>query len=119
VREGSITLEGEVEWWYQKSAAENAVLRQAGIKTLINLITIKPKVASADVDSAIKSAFERNALFDARKIQVETAGSKVVLRGLVRNYTEREEAERIAWAASGVASVDNQLKVDRSLDFAE
>jgi osmotically-inducible protein OsmY len=119
VRDGSITLEGVVDRWYQKSAAEDAVLRQAGIKTLINRITIKTQVVSADVETAIKLAFERNALFDARKIQVETTGSKVVLRGLVRNHTEREEAERVAWAASGVASVDNQLKVDRSLDFAE
>ena len=111
VREGWITLEGEVEWWYQKNAAENVVQYLAGVKGVTNLITIKPKLAPAEVETAIKSAFERNALLDATKIQVETSGNKVVLRGKVRNYAERDEAERAAWAAPGVFSVDNQLQV--------
>ena len=114
VREGRITLDGEVEWWYQKNGSENAVLHLAGVKAVNNLITIKLKLASEDVQTAIKSAFERNALFDARKIQVETIGNKVVLRGKVRNHAEREEAERAAWAATGVLSVDNQLKIEWS-----
>jgi len=119
VREGWITLEGEVEWWYQKDAAENAVRYLAGVKGVSNLITIKPKVASAEVATAIKSAFERNALLDANKIQVETSGNKVVLRGKVRNHAERDEAERAAWGAPGVWSVDNKLKVAWSWELAE
>jgi len=111
VREGWITLEGEVEWWYQKTSAESAVQYLAGVKGVTNLITIKPKLAPAGVENAIKSAFERSALLDAKKIQVETSGNKVVLRGKVRNHAERDEAERAAWAAPGVFSVDNQLKV--------
>ena len=111
VREGWITLEGEVEWWYQKNAAENVVQYLAGVKGVSNLITIKPKLAPAEVETAIKAAFERNALLDATKIQAETSGNKVVLRGKVRNYAERDEAERAAWAAPGVFSVDNQLQV--------
>ena len=119
VREGRITLEGEVEWGYERNGAENAVQHLAGVQAVTNLITIKPKLAPTDVETAIKSAFERNAQLDAKKIQVETSGNKVVLRGKVRNYAEREEAERAAWAASGVFSVDNQIKVEWSWGFAD
>jgi osmotically-inducible protein OsmY len=119
VREGWITLEGEVEWWYQRSAAENAVLRLAGVKGVSNLITVKPKLAPAEVATAIKSAFERNALLEANKIQVETSGNKVTLRGKVRTYAEKDEAERAAWAAPGVSWVDDYLKVEWFGSFAE
>jgi osmotically-inducible protein OsmY len=118
VREGWITLEGEVEWWYRKDAAGKAVQYLAGVKGVTNQILIKPTLAPSDVEKAIKLAFERNALLDAFKIQVETTGNRVVLRGTVRNYTEREEAERAAWAAAGVFSVDNQLKVEWSWGLA-
>jgi VCBS repeat-containing protein len=118
VREGRITLEGEVEWWYQKSSAETAVQHLAGVKGVTNLITIKPKLSPANIETDIQSAFKRNALFDAKKIQVEASGNKVILRGTVRNYAEYEEAERVAWAAPGVYSVDNQIKVDWSGGFS-
>ncbi|MGA2248026.1 MAG: BON domain-containing protein [Verrucomicrobiota bacterium] len=111
VREGRITLDGEVEWWYQKNSAESAVQFLGGVTGVTNLITIKPKLSPADIELDIQSAFKRNALFDARKIQVETLGDKVTLRGNVQNHGEREEAERVAWAARGVCSVDNQIKV--------
>ena len=101
-----------MEWWYQKNAAENAVQYLAGVTGVTNLITIKPKLAPADIETAIKSALERNALLDAKTIRVETSENKVLLRGTVRNYFEREEAERVAWAAPGVSSVDNHLKVE-------
>ena len=112
VREGWITLEGEVAWWYRKDAAEKAVLHLGGVKGVTNQILIKPILAPADVEKAIKLAFERNALLDAFKIQVETTGNKVILRGKVHSYAEREEAERAAWAAAGAFSVNNQLKVE-------
>ena len=111
VSDGWVTLEGEVEWWYQKNGAQEAVQSMAGVKGVTNLITIKPKLAATDVKSAIETAFERSAMLDAEKIQVEAAGNKVTLRGKVRNYTEREEAQRVAWAAPGVWSVDNQIDV--------
>lgn len=111
VRDGHVTFEGQVEWWYQKDAAEKALQNLAGVKGVTNLITLKPSESASDINTAIYTAFERNYLLDARKIQVETAGNKVVLRGTVRNNDEREEAERVAWSAPGVYSVDNQVKV--------
>lgn len=111
VRDGRVTLEGQVEWWYQKNAAEGALQNLAGVKEVANLITLKPSATSSDINTTIYTAFERNYLLDARKLQVETTGNKVVLRGMVRNNDEREEAERVAWSAPGVYSVDNQVKV--------
>ncbi len=111
VRDGWITLEGKVEWWYQKNAAEEAVRYLAGVKGVTNLITLTPKPGSTEVATAIRSAFERDAVLDAKKIQVETSGNTVILRGKVRNHAEKDEAERAAWAAPGVWSVENKLKV--------
>ena len=119
VREGEVTLEGDVEWRYQKQAAEDAVRYLEGVKGVTNLMSIKSTQMSAEVKTSISSAFERNALVDAQNIQVETAGNKVILRGYVRNLFEREEAEQAAWKASGVFSVDNQLEVSWITDFAE
>lgn len=112
VRDGWITLDGEVAWWYQKDAAEDVVQYMIGVKGVKNRLTIKPLIAPVDVQSAIKAAFARNAELDAGKIEVETAGSKVTLRGKARNHVERDEAERVAWAAPGVIEVDNQIKVE-------
>ncbi len=114
VRDGWVTLENDVEWGYQRSDAGSAVQYLPGVKGVSNLITIKPRLAPAGIESAIKSAFERNALVEAKKVHVETSGSNVVLRGTVRNYAERDEAERVAWAAPGVFSVDNKLTVEWS-----
>jgi osmotically-inducible protein OsmY len=115
VRESWITLEGEVEWWYQRDAAEDLVRHLRGVKGVTNLISIKPKANAMEVENAIKAAFKRNALVDANKIQVEASDSKVTLFGKVRNYAERDEADRVAWAASGVFSVDNKLTLAGSL----
>jgi VCBS repeat-containing protein len=111
VRDGQVTLEGQLEWWYQKDSAEKALQHLAGVKGVTNLITLKPAQVASDTTTTIYTAFERNFLLDARKIQVEATGNKVVLRGTVRNNDEREEAERVAWSAPGVYSVDNQVKV--------
>ena len=111
VRDGWITLEGEVEWWYQKSDAAKAVENVMGVKGVSNQISIKPTLSADKIETDIKAAFERSALLDAAKITVETSGNQVTLAGKVRNYAEKEEAERVAWAASGVSAVDNQLTV--------
>jgi len=112
VRDGWLTLEGELEWGYQKSSAQENVQYLAGVKGVTNQITIKSKLPARNIKEAIESAFERSALLDADQIDVETAGSKVTLRGTVCNFAEKEEAERVAWAAAGVWSVDNQIDVD-------
>ena len=111
VSEGWVTLEGALEWWYQKDIAETAVKYLAGVKGVYNLIVIKPKLTASGVVAAITSAFERNALLDSNNIDVQVSGNQVTLSGEVRNHAERDEAERVAWAASGVSSVDNQLTV--------
>jgi osmotically-inducible protein OsmY len=114
VRQGRIVLEGEVEWWFQKDNVEKLVQNLMGVKMVSNMITIKPVMVSAAVETAIRSAFERNALLDAKEVHVETSGNKVILRGKVKNWTEREEAERAAWSSAGVYSVDNHLDVSWS-----
>jgi len=111
VSEGCVTLEGEVEWWYQRDSAKNAIRHLPGLKGVSNLISIKSIVTPDGIEKDIKSAFERNALLDSSNIKVETSGHNVVLHGRVRNHAEREEAERVAGCAPGVTSVDNQLAV--------
>jgi osmotically-inducible protein OsmY len=112
VRDGWITLEGEVEHWYQKSAAENVVRYLAGVNGVTNLISLKTGPTPTGIESDIKSAYARSALVDANKIRAEISGSKVILHGKVRNHAEREEAERVAWAAPGVHAVENLLAVN-------
>jgi len=112
VRDGRITLEGTVEWGYQKHAAEMAVQDLAGVKDISNEIEINPSLTASGIGTDIESAIKRNAMLDDSGIQVETSGSTVVLSGKVRNHAELEEAVRVAWAAPGVHTVDNQLKVD-------
>jgi osmotically-inducible protein OsmY len=111
VSKGWITLEGNVEWQFQKSAAEKAVRYLTGVKGVSNLIDVKPQVSKSVVKTAIEDALKRSAEVDANRIKVETDGEKVILRGTVRSWFEREEAERAAWAAPGVRSVDNRITI--------
>ena len=111
VRNGWIILEGEVEWWYQKNAAETVVRSISGVRGVSSSISIKPTDKIAAVGMGIEAAIERNAMLDASKIRVEIVGSKVILHGTVRTLAQREEAERIAWAAQGVFSVEDHLAV--------
>jgi osmotically-inducible protein OsmY len=111
VSKGWIKLEGEVEWQYQKEAAENTVRNLAGVTGVSNNIRIKPRVSLSDVKCRIEEAFKRSAEIDARRISVEARDGKVILHGSVRSWAEREEAQEAAWAAPGVMQVENQIAV--------
>lgn len=111
VRDGWVTLEGEVEWNYQRNLAEAAVRRLKGVKGVSNLIHIKPRAAPSDVKRKIEEALKRQAELEADEITVEVNGGEVILRGKVRSWAERKEAERAAWQAPGVTKVDNRITV--------
>jgi len=111
VKNGWLTLEGDVEWQYQKESAENAVRWVRGVKGVTNLIQVKPRVAPSEIKRKIEEAFRRSAEVDANRITVEASGGEVVLKGTVRSWAERQEAERAAWAAPGVTKVDNRIAI--------
>jgi osmotically-inducible protein OsmY len=112
VSKGWVTLKGEVEWQYQKQDAERVVRRLLGVKGVTNLISVKPRVTPTDLKRKIEDALLRNARFDASRISVEVQGSKAILKGTVRSWAEREEAEREAWSAPGILEVDNRITVE-------
>ena len=111
VDKGWVTLEGQVEWNYQRVDAERAVRRVKGVTGVINTILLKPRVEPSEIKRKIEEAFRRSAEIDASRITVETNGGEVVLRGTVRSWAERQEAERAAWKAPGVTRVVNQIAI--------
>ena len=111
VRDGWITLEGSAERQDQKNVAENAVRKVKGIKGVLNVIMVEPNVQPSELKQKIQDAFKRNAEVDAHRIEVEANGSEVILKGTVRSWIEREEAERVAWSAPGVSRVDDRIVV--------
>lgn len=111
VENGHVTLGGTVTWHYQKAAAEKAVQTLQGVTGVTNVIAIKPSVSPADVRERIENALKRDAEIEAKRIQVLVTDSKVTLEGRVRNWAEREAAERAAWAAPGVANVVDHITI--------
>jgi osmotically-inducible protein OsmY len=108
---GRVRLEGDLEWRYQRENAERTVRRIPGVTGISNLLRIRPVAPAVEVKRRIEEAFLRSAEIDADRITVEANGDTVVLKGAVRSWAEREEAERATWLAPGVAKVDNQVIV--------
>ena len=112
VEVGRVLLEGEDDWQSQRAAAERAVRNLAGVKSVGNLISVKPKhVSPFDVSAKIKEAFKRSAEVDSSKVNVESLDGKVILKGFVRSWAERRDAENAAWSAPGVTQVEDRLAV--------
>jgi osmotically-inducible protein OsmY len=111
-RKGWVSLNGEVEWDYQRSAAENAVRDLMGVTGVSNLVKVKPKVSPADVEKKIHEALSRQAEREANRLAITVNGSQVTLRGTVNSWTERDAVQGAAWATPGVSVVVNDLLVD-------
>jgi osmotically-inducible protein OsmY len=112
VEKGWLTLEGDVEWYYQRAAAERAVRRLTGLKGVSNALIVRVRPVMGDVKQRIKDSLQRWAQFDADRITVEIAGNKAILRGAVRSYAEKRDAEWAARRAPGVTEVDNRLNIE-------
>jgi osmotically-inducible protein OsmY len=113
VSNGWLTLEGEVEWEYQKRAADRAVRGLSGVRGLSNLISVRPRTRPSpeEVKRQIEKALTRSAETDAQRITVDVVGDRVILSGTVRSWAERREAEQAAWSAPGVSEVDNHIVI--------
>jgi len=111
VRDAHVTLGGTVEWMFQKIAAERAVKYLRGVRGVFNQIVVAPSVSPKDIQKRITEALHRHADIDARRIHVEAVGATVTLSGSVRSWIEKDEAQRAAWGAPGVAMVDNRITV--------
>ncbi|MGY2897295.1 BON domain-containing protein [Deinococcus sp. UYEF24] len=113
VEKGWVTLEGVVDWQYQRQDAHNVVAHLLGVKGVSNMITLRPQVTSADVHTRIEAAFKRSGDLEADRVQVEVEGSKITLRGQLPNWNEIDAAGLAAWNAAGVTAVDNQIYIGR------
>lgn len=111
VENGTVSMEGTVEWGYQRLAAKNALVKLTGVKGVNNMIVVKQKPSSIDIKQRIRDSFITTAGHEADNIRLEVLGSKVVLRGSVKSHYEKEEAENTAWATPGVNEVENKIEV--------
>ena len=112
VEDGWVKLEGDVEWQFQKDEAQKEIEDLNGVQGVTNLITIRPQIKANDIQDKIKRALQRSATVDSSNVVVDVNGSLVTLRGTVRSWAEREDAENAAWAAPGVSKVTDELFVE-------
>ena len=111
VENGCITLTGEVDWEYQRRAAEAAVGNLLGVTAVSNQVAVNPRLTAGDITAMIERALARQAQREARHIEVSVNGTDVTLTGTVHSWAERRAAQGVAWSAPGVANVTNHLKV--------
>lgn len=112
VSDGWVRLEGTVDWNYERAAAEDAIHHLMGVRGITNRVEVTPRAAAADIERRIADALKRHATLEAKAIEVDASRGKVVLRGTVHSWAERDAAEAAAWAAPGVAVVEDDLKVE-------
>jgi osmotically-inducible protein OsmY len=112
VEDGTVKLEGEVEWEYQRNQAKTAVENLMGVRFVTNLVSVKPKITPYELQQKITSSFQRSANIDAARVTAEVIGSKVILRGKVRSFAEKDDAENAVWSAPGVITVENKLTIE-------
>jgi hypothetical protein len=112
VEDGNVKLEGDVEWEYQRNQAKTAIENLTGVRFVTNLVAVKPKITPYELQQKINSSFQRSANIDSARITAEVLGSKVTLRGKVRSFSEKEDAENAVWSAPGVVSVENKLLIE-------
>lgn len=113
VDDGWVWLDGDVEWEYERAAAEDAVRNLTGVRGVSNDIRIKKRAWPNDVKERIESALKRQADLDAAQITVQASDGRVTLRGRVHSWSARADAERAAWSAPGVSTVEDELRVSR------
>lgn len=111
VRDGWVTLTGQLDWQYQKDAAEDELRRLSGVSGILNTITVRPRVQPVEVKRKIEDAFRRHAEVEAQRVRVSVDGGKVLLQGNVRDWHERDAAEKAAWSAPGVYAVEDRLSI--------
>jgi osmotically-inducible protein OsmY len=112
VEDGIVTLEGEVEWEFQRTNARTAIENLLGVHSVVNLIKVHPKVEPADIKQKISNAFHRSATVDSSRIKVDISGKTVTLSGKVRSFMEKDDAARAAWFAPGVVKVINNIEIE-------
>jgi osmotically-inducible protein OsmY len=115
VEDAWVTLEGIVDWEFQKESVKSSIKSLVGIRGISNNITVKPSVTAKDIKQKISLAFHRSATVDASKVEIEIEGSKAILTGRVRSWSEKNDAEDAAWKAEGITAIENKLVIDSSV----
>jgi osmotically-inducible protein OsmY len=119
VENGWVTLEGTVDWLFEKNKIVELVENLLGVRGITCMIKVAPKIAPKDVKKQITAAFHRSASIEAKNINIESVGNTVVLSGKVRSFVEKMNAEEAALFTPGVTDVTNNIEVDETLGLSE